>query len=214
MNSFHIATQGILFGLTLSLMVGPAFFSIIQTSISKGFKAGSHLALGVSLSDISMVFIAWFGISSLFASDKAQKLIGIIGGIILIVFGIYTSTKKHISQPKRNIESIGGKLKLKYIAKGFIFNIANPGIWMFWLIPIGLASNYKKSEQIIFLVSILITVFAMDLVKCAISNELKRFMTDNVITIMNRIVGIILVIFGIYLISSSFLPVNLLNNIH
>ena len=52
MISFSIITQGILFGLTLSLMVGPAFFSLIQTSITQGFRSGSQLAMGVALSDV------------------------------------------------------------------------------------------------------------------------------------------------------------------
>lgn len=209
MVSFNVITQGILFGLTLSLMVGPAFFSLIQTSITKGFRSGAHLAMGVSLSDISMVFIAWFGVSSLFASDKAQKLIGLIGGIIIICFGIYTATRRHITQPKRNIENVS-KFQLKYILKGFIFNIANPGVWIFWLIPINVAMSYdKRSEQITFLICILLTVFFMDIIKCAIATELKRFMTDNVITIINRVVGSILILFGLYLLIVSFTTIHL-----
>lgn len=160
--------------------------------------------MGVSLSDISMVFIAWFGVSSLFATDKAQKLIGFIGGIIIIFFGVYTATRKHITQPRRNIETVS-KFQLKYILKGFIFNIANPGVWIFWLIPINVAISYeKRSEQITFLVCILLTVFFMDIIKCAIATELKRFMTDKVITIINRIVGSILMLFGLYLLIVSF----------
>ena len=45
----------------------------------------------------------------------------------------------------------------------------------------------------------------MDLLKCAIANELKRFMTDRVITYINRIIGTIFVIFGIYLILTLFI---------
>ena len=209
MVSFNVITQGILFGLTLSLMVGPAFFSLIQTSITKGFRSGVHLAIGVSLSDISMVFIAWFGVSSLFASDNAQKLIGFIGGIIIICFGIYTATRRHITQPRRNIENVS-KFQLKYILKGFLFNIANPGVWIFWLLPINVAMSYdNRNEQITFLICILLTVFFMDMIKCAIATELKRFMTDNVITIINRVVGSILILFGLYLLIVSFTTINI-----
>ncbi len=52
----------------------------------------------------------------------------------------------------------------------------------------------------------LLTNFCMDIIKCAISNELKKFLTDNVITIINRVVGTILIVFGLYLAISSFLP--------
>jgi threonine/homoserine/homoserine lactone efflux protein len=204
MISFNVITQGILFGLTLSLMIGPAFFSLIQTSITQGFRSGSQLAIGVALSDIIMVFIAWFGVSSLFATENAQRLISIIGGSIIIGFGIYTATRKHITETHRKIDSVN-KFQFKHILKGFVFNIANPGVWIYWLIPVNVAvSHNRKIEQVTFLLCILLTVFTMDLIKCAIAYELKRFMTDRVITIMNRVVGSILILFGVYLVLSSF----------
>jgi threonine/homoserine/homoserine lactone efflux protein len=211
---FQTITQGILFGLTLSLMAGPAFFSLIQTSISKGFKKGAQLAIGISLSDITMVFVAWYGLSSIFETSQAQKILSITGGCFLLIFGIYTGLKKHITHPKQPKEiEIKTKFQFKYVAKGFLFNIANPSIWIFWLLPISVAGSFPKTSlQITFLLSILVTVFCMDLVKCAIANEIKRFMTDKVITYINRIIGAVLVVFGVYLIlnlfidMSSFLP--------
>lgn len=217
MSTFHIVTQGILFGLTLSLMIGPAFFKLIQTSISQGFRSGSHLVLGISLSDIIMVFIAWYGLSSVFETRSAQKIISIIGGIVIIGFGLYTASRRHISPTSPHGLLKPNNIRLKYLGQGFLFNIVNPSTWLFWLIPIGLANVYaKKIEQIIFLASILLTNLFMDIIKCAISNELKKFMTDNVITIINRVVGTILIVFGLYLAISAFLPdnTNLLNNLH
>ena len=67
----------------------------------------------------------------------------------------------------------------------------------------------KRSEQITFLICILLTVFFMDIIKCAIATELKRFMTDNVITIINRVVGSILILFGLYLLIVSFTTIHL-----
>lgn len=212
MGFFHVITQGILFGCTLSFMVGPAFFSLLQTSITHGFKAGANLAFGISCSDIIMVFISWFGLSSLFASEKAQLIIGLIGGTIIILFGIYNFTKKQVVQPTRDIEKIKTKFHFKFFAKGFIFNVANPGVWIYWLLPISVASSYDTNEQILFLAFILITVLLMDIVKCAIANELKNFLTIKVVTVINKVVGVILILFGIYLATSPFFPdVNLLD---
>lgn len=206
MNFFDVISQGILFGFTLSFVVGPAFFSLLQTSITNGFKAGANLAFGISCSDIIMVFISWFGLSSLFASDKAQLIIGLVGGSVIILFGLYNCLKKQVEQPKRNIDSFNTKFHFKFFAKGFIFNVANPGVWIYWLLPISVASSYKSNEQILFLASILITVLLMDMVKCAIANELKNFLTDKVVLVINRVVGVILILFGIYLATSPFFP--------
>lgn len=208
---FQTITQAILLGFTLSFMAGPGFFSLIQTSISKGFRVGSQLALGISLSDILMVFIAWYGLSSFFDTPETQKILTVSGGFVLLGFGVYTALKKHITHP--HATTIEPKLKFhyKYFAKGFVFNIANPSIWMFWLLPVGVASSHPTVElQITFLATILITVLAMDLLKCTIANELKRFMTDKVITYINRVIGTILIIFGIYLILTLFIDVSIL----
>lgn len=206
MNIFHIITQGVLFGFTLSLMIGPAFFKLIQTSISKGFISGSHMAIGVSISDMIMVFTAWYGLSGIIDSPKYQKIAAIVGGIIIICFGIYTATRRHVTTKTHSLIK-ENTLHLKYLGQGFIFNIANPSTWLFWLIPIGMANAYSKvNQQILFLITILITNLSMDFIKCAIANELKKFLTDNVITIINRVVGAILIAFGIYLSICYFLP--------
>lgn len=216
MNLFHIFTQGMLFGLTLSLMIGPAFFSLLQTSISKGFRSGSYFAVGISLSDVLMVFVAWYGVSTFFETEQARKILSIIGGLIIIVFGIYTATRLHKTPKRRDIKTIN-KFQFKYLGKGFLFNIANIGTWLYWLIPVSVANSYTNSkEQLAFLISILVTNLGMDLLKCKISHELKRFLTDNVITIINRVVGVIIIVFGIYLAISTFLPAktNIMTNIH
>ena len=156
-----------------------------------------------------MAFIAWYGLSSLFESNHAQKILSICGGIVLLCFGIYTALKRHVTIPENADIDPKSKFHFKYSVKGFIFNIANPTTWMFWLIPIGVASSYPSTRyQIIFLASILATTLSMDLLKCAISNELKKFMTDRVITYMNRIIGVILILFGIYLICTLFIDMS------
>jgi threonine/homoserine/homoserine lactone efflux protein len=219
MLTFHAMTRGILFGLTLSLMIGPAFFSLIQTSITRGFRSGSHLAMGISLSDIAMVFIAWFGFSALFETNQAQRILSITGGAVLIGFGIYTALLRHKTNAEKKLEvSVYPdvtKYRFKYMAKGFVFNIANPSIWIFWLLPISVATSVynKKFEQMVFLVSILVTCLCCDMLKCAVAHTLKRFMTDRILTIINRIVGVVLILFGTYLIVTLFVspPITLEN---
>ena len=134
------------------------------------------------------------------------------GGTVIIILSVYNFTKKQVTQPTRDIEQIKTKFHFKYFAKGFVFNVANPGVWIYWLLPISVASSYETNEQILFLAFILITVLLMDIVKCAIANELKNFLTIKVVLVINRVVGVILILFGIYLACSPFFPdVNLLD---
>jgi len=47
----EIVFNGVKFGFSLAFLIGPVFFTIIQTSIERGFWNGAWVALGVSLSD-------------------------------------------------------------------------------------------------------------------------------------------------------------------
>jgi threonine/homoserine/homoserine lactone efflux protein len=200
----HALTQGILLGLTLSILIGPAFFSLIQTSLTKGLRAGIHFALGVSLSDIFMASVVWFGLSSLMERSSFREGFTIGGGIALILIGVYTVfSKRATPKAKERSININTFSFMKYTAKGFVANVANPGTWFYWIVPVGIASSYEVSSvQLTFLGGIFGVILLIDLLKCFIASELKRFMTERVINIVNRIVGIILMIFGVCLIFS------------
>jgi len=47
-------------GFLLSFMVGPVFFVLLETSATKGFRAGLIFDIGVIFADILFLFIAYF----------------------------------------------------------------------------------------------------------------------------------------------------------
>ena len=44
--------KGLLFGMGLMLAMGPVFFTVVQTSLQRGFKTAAIVATGVMLSDV------------------------------------------------------------------------------------------------------------------------------------------------------------------
>ena len=52
-----IILEGIIIGLSLALIMGfgPSFFTLIQTSINRGFKSAMLLDLGIILNDVMIV---------------------------------------------------------------------------------------------------------------------------------------------------------------
>ena len=207
--------KGVGFGVTLSFIAGPAMFALIQTSLSNGFKAGVHFAFGISISDIVMVFLTLLGFSSLMDNPKSKIILSVIGGIIMVIFGIFTYMRRTVKKDS-NIESPIELQKkpfyLPYIGKGFLFNIANPSVWVYWLIPVGIASSFPEREQsYMFMIALLATVLTFDILKCAISYKLKTILTPKVIHVINKVVGVILVGVGVYFIISEFIPHDALN---
>jgi threonine/homoserine/homoserine lactone efflux protein len=61
----HPLFEGIILGLTVAITLGPALFALIQTSIKHGVKTGIFLALGIFLSDLTLVVGCFFGASQI-----------------------------------------------------------------------------------------------------------------------------------------------------
>lgn len=198
--------QGILVGLTFAVLLGPAFFALIQTSIQRSFKTGVFLALGIFLSDLLALVLSYYGATTLLGSDPRENIyFSIIGGIILIIFGTYTFMKKgEIIRPEEQKEiHIKAPGPVIYIIKGFLLNAANPGMWFIWITTVVSTTSkfgVNSKSNYLFLAAALGTILFTDVLKCYISGQLKKFITAKILTIMNRIVGIVLVGFGTYLI--------------
>src|SRR5688572_4644585 len=86
--------QGIGWGFLLSLTIGPVFFALIQTSIHNGFKCGALMAFGIMLSDSLYIVITYLGVSSIKNVHSLEIWLGILGGIIMVAFGLTTLFKK------------------------------------------------------------------------------------------------------------------------
>lgn len=216
---WHTIIEGFVAGLTLSLMFGPAFFTLIQTSLERGFRPAFRLAFGIFLSDSLLVAISFLGASRLFSDPATSKIIGVVGGIILVLIGIYTFRKK--VQLQKVMENHGEEIRMplhwKYFFKGFFTNMANPATWIFWFVSVGTISAKYTTEAgevvhfrvILFFLMTLGTVFAMDTLKSFVAHRIKKFINARTVGIVNKVVGVLLVLFGIYLLVSSFVPLSL-----
>ncbi len=197
--------SGILVGLTFAVLLGPAFFALIQTSIQRGFRSGFFLAFGIFTSDLMALTLAYFGATQFLGSDPRDNLLfSIIGGIILIIFGTYTFTRKGVKHDDTQENNNNIKKPYLYFMKGFVLNGANPGMWFLWItIVVSISAKYgveHKTEILEFIAGVLITIFSTDILKCFISHRIKHRINANVLTWMNRLVGVILIGIGTYLI--------------
>ncbi len=203
----HPLLQGIILGLTLSALLGPALFTLLQTSIHRGVKSAIFLAFGIFLSDVFVVYLAFMGALQIINQRNNYLIAGIIGGLILIGFGLYTFYHKiHIDENNKAIEvRVAGPLT--YILKGFFLNIMNPFVWFFWISAmVGVSSTYGDDKHgiMIFFIGTLATVFGSDVLKVFIASKIKAHLNANILVRVNHAVGILLVIFGIFLIVRVF----------
>ena len=210
----QIFLQGALLGLIISITVGPAFFTIIQTGISRGFSSGVLLAVGVLLSDLTLIVLSYLGASAILEnnSDSYYNLyLGIGGGALLIAFGAVTFTRKPEAFRRRNPKyaaSVKTPKPIAFILKGYFMNVANPFLIFFWLAAMSwVKANATDGPMINYAITFfsgtLIVVFLMDLLKSFIGNKVKKYLTIRLLFWINKSVGVTLVVFGIALILKS-----------
>ena len=201
-------------GLGLAIMIGPAFFSLVQTSLRRGFRAAMRLAFGIFLSDSVLVCIAFYGAAKLFEVSSAKYIISFVGGAILVGYGIYTyrsrvDMKTVIDESNKEIQlkkPIKGPSWWVDFLRGFLTNMANPATWLFWFFWVGIIMGQNTEDgQILkwnvalFFGSALLTVLTTDMLKSLVAYRLKSYMTNKTMRIVNRIVGVFLFVFGLYL---------------
>ena len=198
MNALSALGNGILYGFLLTLMIGPVFFALIQTSIEKGFNSGASMAVGIALSDALYVVVASLGVAVLAKSPSFQAWLGLIGGIILLVFGMANFLKK-LKETAPAVELKSSGTVWREVGKGFILNGINPFVLLIWF-GVGVAvMNYNQQQKIAFFGGALATVLLTDFLKAYSATKLRRWLTSKFIHRMNKLVGVALMVFSIKL---------------
>ncbi len=212
MSSFlHPLFEGIILGLTVAISLGPALFALLQTSIKHGVKIGIFLAAGIFISDLTLVVALYFGAAQIITDPKYHLVLGIIGGIVMTIFGIYTVLKKvSMTEQVEAINEIKVKKKgpFPYFAKGFVLNLANPFLWVFWItamIAINATYGGNQKSVALFFVGSLSMILMTDILKVVLANKIKIAGNPLVKLWMNRIVGVLFIIIGVFVISGSLL---------
>ena len=197
----EVIANGLLFGLLLCVLIGPVFFALIQNAIEKGFFAGLFMAIGIALSDAFYIVVTYLGISQLTENPKFNMWLGGVGGAIMLIFGVFYLFKPVPQQGLKQLHQESTKW-FQQILKGFFLNGVNPFVLFFW---IGIVSKvtidfaYTTNEAITFFVVLVATVFTVDLIKSHFAVKLSTIVTPRFIKIMNRVVGIALILFSIRL---------------
>ncbi len=203
--------NAILLGLGLAFMAGPVFFVLIETSITKGFRAAIIFDFGVVLADIVFISLAYFGSLAFLEKIQDDPRIYLIGGAILVLYGLHTllykKTKKTVTD--KNLVVVENNNYLGLFLKGFFLNSINIGVLAFWLtIVIAVSSNFQMNQSKIFnyFALVIITFFFIDIIKILAAKQLQKKLTPVVLRKIRQILGIFFIIFGVVLATKRFIP--------
>ena len=198
--------KGFAVSLLLIFSVGPVIFTIVKQSVNNGRGGGLSFVSGVWLSDLvlailSNVFTEW--LSQLL---NFKKEIGLTGSFFLIAMGVYYIffKKIHIKEDENKIV-ITARTHAKLIVAGFFINTLNPALMFFWLTTAtALAATHTINQRIIIFATCLILNGASDVLKVVLAGKLRTKLNEKNISLINKISGLTLLIFGVVLIVGVF----------
>ncbi|MEO8821365.1 MAG: LysE family transporter [Ginsengibacter sp.] len=190
--------KGIAMGLLLVISVGPVIFTIIKQSINNGKGGGFSFVIGVWISDFLLVVLSNL-FSELVTTVMDFKMqIGVAGSIFLMGMGIYYIffKKVHI-HPEDAAIPLTTSDHAKIVLQGFLLNTLNPAVIAFWLTAAtAIAVSHTVRDRIIIFATALLLNMSADVAKVTLAGKLRKKLTVKNIRLINKISGLILVIFG------------------
>ncbi|MBM3185068.1 MAG: LysE family transporter [Bacteroidetes bacterium] len=207
--------QAFSIGFLLSVLIGPVFFILLETSITKGFRAAISFDLGVFLSDLLYILIAVMFMEQIKGLDTASNkiLFSFIGGTIFILYGLFTFFKKPALTENSVIDTnevvnmpvTQTKDYVMLGVKGFLLNFANPLVIFYWLSVASFANQFAPDKSgigwvFLFISIVLLTFFGVDILKILAAKKLRPLVNQKLLTALNRVIGIVFCLFGVFLI--------------
>jgi threonine/homoserine/homoserine lactone efflux protein len=190
---------GILLGLSTLLFVGPVFFYLLKSSMQNGVNAGLAVAIGIILGDIICVLLAIYGVGKYLENPVIQQWFALVGGLLLIAMGVksfFPKTEKEKTNSDKKAESV-----LKFGINGFLINFVNPFVFAVWFgfYTLSVVKFENELDVKIVLIATLITIFLTDILKVVFANSIKSWITPQVFRQLVKVIGFIMICFGIRL---------------
>lgn len=206
-------------GIFLAFLLGPVFFVLLETAAIKGFRAAISFDIGVVFADIVFLLIAYLSTTKLLNRIKDDPALFVFGGGILITYGIIQFVQNRKVLPHEEVPEIQKLNKRDYLGlavKGFLLNFINIGVLGFWLgliIVFGPQLEMENNRMVVFFSTVLGTYFIIDIFKILAAKKLNQKLTPNRIYNVKKVISIVLVVFGVFLVAQGLIPQEI-NQIH
>ena len=195
---------GFIIGLTGALAPGPTLVATINSSLKGGWTMGPRVTLGHILVEIVMVVLIIAGLAIVF--EDFSWLIAGIGGIALVLFGIFTMLESR--HAKIDLSPTGSSSKDPLLA-GIITSISNPYFWLWWFTVGSALLMGALAGGIIVALAFILGHWGADLgwlTLISVSVHKGRFfLGEREYRVILGICGIFLVLFGGYFVSTLWL---------
>lgn len=197
--------KGFKFGMFLQIAVGPVSIFVFNMANRNGFFQAEISAFAVTIVDAIYILLAILGIASLLEKDKVKFIFKMFGAIILVVFGINIILGVfgiEILPSLNSINNLANSGLYNAFILGFIITASNPLTILFWtgVFASKIAEeNLIRKNLIFFGIGAVIPTLISQTIFAFIGSLTKKFMPDEIVSILNIFVGASLIYFAIKL---------------
>ncbi|MFA6302586.1 MAG: LysE family transporter [Legionella sp.] len=190
--------KGLITGLIIAAPFGPIGILCIQRALSNGFKIGVMTGLGAALADGTYGIIAGYGLTAISSLVvKEQFWIRIVGGIILLCLGIKLLIRTPVQELSDNYEHSSWHA----LGTSYFLTLSNPATFIVLLAifaGLGLGAMTNLSQIAFVVIGLIIGSISWSLIlSTIIVFVLHRRLSPQVLNIINKIFGIIIILFAL-----------------
>ncbi len=192
--------NGILTGLFLQIAIGPIFFLILGITVESNFTNSFSAILAVTFVDYIYIILSLLGIGKLLQGDKVKKIFGMVSSLTLVLFGLIIFYKglTFVNDANKFLNIIW--TPVNSFTSCFILTISSPLTIVFWgsiFTVKAVENNYKKKQLIIFGLGAGLSTFIFLTLSMLILSLIKTNIPNLIVPILNCIVGLLLVYYGV-----------------
>ena len=200
--------RGLIFGFSIAAPVGPIGVLVIRRTLAEGWGMGLVTGLGAATADAVYGCIAGFGLTLVSSFLIAQTVwLKLLGGLFLCYLGVQTFRAKPATNPAANpgteITSAKSNGLLGAYLSTVLLTLTNPATILAFTVlfaGLGLASSSYSSASLLVLG--VCCGSALWWLTLSSGVNLFRVWVNRHLNWLNRISGLILLIFGIIALSS------------
>ncbi|MGZ3851240.1 MAG: LysE family transporter, partial [Flavisolibacter sp.] len=131
-----------------------------------------------------------------------KRTLSVIASIFLILAGLFYIFLKKVKDidPDDKGDDLETHEYAKLVVSGFIMNLFNPGIIVFWLTTATSFSSDTLNQRLLLFSTALLIALAADVSKVMLAGKIRERMTHKNLALASRINGFVLVAFGVVII--------------
>lgn len=207
MALWGIFISAFLLGFSGAMMPGPMLGITIDGSLRKGYIAGPLVVLGHGILEMVLVITMVIGLKDFFSNTTVAGLIGLFGGAFLCWMGyqmIKSAVKKTVSLEKQKAKDSKGK---SLVLMGAVVSATNPYFILWWA---STGAEFLRRSYTLGIIGVLVFFVGHILsdltwfsaVSIAFSRG-KRIISDKAYRLIIVFLGLFLIVFSIYFITSG-----------